>query len=675
MKTFSLLPLLFGGAIVASAQSVPPADAPADQVKLDQFVVTASVLGRAPDEIAQPASVLAGRALDRARRGSLGETLAAEPGVSSTYFGPGASRPVIRGLGGDRVRVLTGGVGTMDASVVSPDHAVSLDPLLIDRVELLRGPVTLLYGGSAIGGVVNVIDSRVLEEKPAAAGGRVSAQLGTAADERSTAAVFTGGAGAWAWRLDGFTRRTDDLRIPDYAATAEKRVELAAHGEPIARGTLPNSATATDGAGFGLTRFLGRDGGAGHLGVSFSGLDSRYGVVAEPDVTIGLRQRRWDVHSELNAPAPGLRLVKFQLGVSDYRHTEFEGDEVGTVFTNQGYEGRLELLHAPVGVLSGALGLQVARSDFAALGEEAFLPSTVTTNRALFVYEELARGAVTWEFGARLEQQEIAPAAGTGWRDRADTFASFSAGAVWKLPSDYALAVSLTRSARAPNAQELFADGPHAGTGTYEVGDAGLRAEKVLGFDLSLRRTAGPVTGAVTVFAHRFDGFIAEHPTGATDVDSGLPVYQFEQSDARFLGAEFEVAFRLQESAGSRAELRLTADVVRADDLANDEPLPRLPPARVGAEFEWRTGPWTLTLDARSALRQDRVSDEETATPGYALFGASVTRAFRLERMSGEFFLRGTNLADATARVSTSFLKDIAPLPGRDFAAGVRFAF
>lgn len=675
MKSFSLLPLFLSGAVVASAQTVPPADAPADKVKLDQFVVTASVLGRAPDEIAQPASVLAGRALDRARQGSLGETLAAEPGVSSTYFGPGASRPVIRGLGGDRIRVLTGGVGTMDASVVSPDHAVSIDPLLVDRVELLRGPVTLLYGGSAIGGVVNVIDSRVLEEKPAATGGRISAQVGTGADARSTAAVFTGGAGDWAWRLDGFTRRSDDVEIPDYAATAAVRAELAAHGEPIARGTLPNSAVSTDGAGFGLTRFLGADGAAGHLGVSYSGLDSAYGTVAEPDVTIGLRQRRWDVHSELNAPAPWLRLVKFQLGVSDYRHTEFEGDEVGTVFTNKGYEGRLELLHAPVGPLSGALGLQVSRSDFAALGEEAFLPSTVTTNRALFVYEEIERGAVTWEFGGRVEQQKISPASGTGLRGRDDTLASFSAGAVWKLPADYTFAVALTRSERAPNAQELFADGPHAGTGTYEIGDARLRPEEVLGAEVSLRRRAGPVTGAVSVFANRFDGYIAEYPTGAVDVDSGLPIYQFEQGDARFVGAELEVGFRLHEAAESRLELRFTADTVRAQDLDKDEPLPRIPPARLGAELEWRTGAWTLTLDGRVAAKQNRISDEETKTPSYALLGASVTRAFRLERMSGEFFLRGMNLTDATARVSTSFLKDIAPLPGRDLSAGVRFSF
>lgn len=676
MKSLSLFPLFLGSVALAAAQTVPPADAPQDKVKLSEFVVTSSALDRAVDEIAQPASVLGGPRLDVARQSSLGETLAGEPGVSSTYFGPGASRPVIRGMGSDRIRVLSSGVGTMDASVVSPDHAVSIDPLLVDRIELVRGPATLLYGGSAIGGVVNVIDSRILEEKPARPlEGRVETRFGSAADERSGAGVFTGGAGDWAWRLDGFTRKTDDVKIPGFGPTDERREEMETAGEPISHGTLINSATESDGAGFGLTRFLGENGAAGHVGASYSGLNSRYGTVAEPDVTIELRQRRWDAHAELLQPTAWLRAAKFQLGVADYQHTEFEGADVGTVFKNRGYEGRLELLHAPVGPLTGAIGLQASRSDFEAIGEEAFLPQSVTTNRALFLYEELRRDNLTWEFGTRVEQQKIAPDASSGFAHRDDTLVGFSGGTVWRLPNDYALAISVTRSERAPNAQELFANGPHVGTNAFEIGDATLRAEKVNGVDLSLRKRAGFLTGAVTVFANRFDGFIFEQATGTDDPDTGLPIYRFQQGAARFVGAELELTTHLFETKTSRAELRFTADTVRADNLDADRPLPRIPPSRFGVAADWVTGPWSLTAEVRTAGRQDRTAENETATPGYALVNASITRRVKLGGIHAELFLRGTNLNDATARVHASFLKDIAPLPGRDVTAGVRFEF
>jgi len=675
MKTRFLLPLILGGAALASAQTPSPAPVADDKVKLEEFTVTGNPLSRAIDEIAQPASVLGGRRLDLARQPTLGETLASEPGVSSTYFGPGASRPLIRGLGGDRVRVLSSGVGTIDASVASPDHAVSLDPLLVDRIELVRGPASLLYGGSAIGGAVNVVDSRIPEVQPERVlQGRVEARYGSAADERSGAAVVEGGAGGFAWHLDGFKRRTDDVGIPGFGPTPERRAELEAEGEPVSHGRLLNSATDTDGAAFGLTRFLGQNGAAGHVGFAYSGFDSRYGTVAEPDVTIALRQRRWDFHAESLAPVGWLRAARFQLGVADYRHDELEGADLGTRFTNRGYEGRLELLHEKAGPFEGAVGLQASRSDFAALGDEAFLPPSVTTNRALFLYEEIPGAVVSWQFGARGERQEIEPR-GAGISSRSHTAASFSGGFVWKLPQEFSLAVSVARGERAPNAQELYADGPHVGTGVFEIGDPGLAAERVTGVDVTLRKRAGAFSGALTVFANRFDGFIFEHATGVADADSGLEIYRFTQGDARFRGAELELAFKLYEAKENSATLRVTADTVRADDLSTDTPLPRIPPTRFGWGIDCRHGEWVFSVGMKAAAEQDRVAANETPTEAYHLFDAAVTWHTKLAGNDAEFFLRGTNLADETARVHTSFLKDIAPLPGRDIAAGVRFAF
>lgn len=692
----SRIPFLLSFIVLAASAAGQPAAAPAadDKLHLDTLVVTGNPLARAADEIVAPTSVLGGDALGQHLQPTLGETLAGLPGVSSTWFGPGASRPVIRGLGGDRIRVLTGGVGTMDASVVSPDHAVSLDPLLIERVEVVRGPATLLYGGGAIGGVVNVIDGRIPETLPAAPlTGRFEARGNSVAEEQAAAAVLTGAAGRWAWRLDGFKRRTDDIRIPDFAETAAL---LADHDEeeegPPARGRLPNSATKSQGAAFGLS-YIGEN---GHVGLAYSGFDTLYGVPGHAhhheeehpegeehgaeehghehgDVRVDLRQRRWDVHGEWLQPAGLLRAAKFQLGVADYEHTELEGDEIGTRFTNRAHEGRLELLHEKLGDVEGALGWQFARSDFAAFGEEAFVPPSVTRSHALFAYEELVRGGWTAQFGARIERQKIVPEAASGLPARSHTGETFTAGVVWKVGEGGSLAFSGSLNGRAPNAQELYADGAHAGTGAYEVGDPGLGVEKSRGLDLSYRHRQGRVTGEVSLFLSRFDGYIFEQPTG-TEAD-GLPVYAFVQRDARLHGGEAELVIHLHETREAVADLRLFADTVRATNTTDGTPLPRTTPVRFGAGFDWRRGAWSLAGEWRHVRAQERVAPNETATGGYDLVGLSAAWSFAAGGGQGTVFLRASNLLDETARVHSSFLKDVAPLPGRDFSAGIRWSF
>lgn len=696
-RSLSSLSLLLAGATLASAQvpsNPPPATPP---VHLDEFVVTASPYTRAQHEIAAPTSVLAGSRLAQALQPTLGETLAGQPGVASTAFGPGASRPVIRGLGGDRIRVLQRGVGTLDASVVSPDHAVTLEPLLIDRIEVVRGPATLLYGGSAIGGVVNVIDDRIPSQRPAApVSGRVEARVGSAAEERAAAGVVRGRTGAFAFHLDGFSRETDDLRIPGYAETAALRAEHD-EDEPPARDRLPGSATRTSGAGLGVSYLAAR----GHLGLSYSGLGSVYGVpghehghhddhhhdlaeVREPlraagddhedeAVSIDLDQRRWDLHGELREPAQGFRAARLQLGSADYLHRELEGDEVGTAFTNRAIEGRLELLHEPVGGFEGALGFQYGRSDFAAVGDEAFLPPTLTRQHALFLFEETTRGAATWQLGARVEDQKVSPEPGTGLAASAHTTASFSGGVVWQLDGGWSVAASASRSERAPNAQELYADGPHVATRSHEIGDPGLGTESALGFDLSLRRRAGSVTGAVTVFTTDFTDYIFAQATGHEE--DGLDEYEYVQRDARFRGAELELTVHLHEATGQLADLRFMADTVRADNRDSGRPLPRITPTRVGAGLDLQRGDLALSVDVRHGLEQDRTAPGETASPAYTTVGASVVWRLRLFGSSAELFARGTNLTDETIRLHTSYLKDVAPLAGRDFSAGVRLSF
>lgn len=685
--------MTFLWAALASAQTIPPTASGAEDghLHLDDLVVTASPLARAADEISAPTSVLAAEALARRQQGTLGETLAGLPGVDSTYFGPGASRPVIRGLGGDRIRVLTGGVGTLDASVVSPDHAVSLDPLLIERVEVVRGPAALLYGGGAIGGVVNIIDGRIPEELPAGpVTGRFEMRGDTAADERAAAGVLTGAAGKWAWRLDGFRRETKDIGIPGFGETDAL---LADHDEaeegPAAFGTLPNTATKTSGGAFGLSYINGK----GHVGFSYSGFDSLYGVPGHEhhheeeheegeeehhdeehgDVRIDLRQRRWDVHGEWLAPVGILRAARFQLGVADYEHTELEGDEVGTRFTNKAHEGRLELLHEKIGNVEGALGWQFVRSDFSAEGDEAFMPPSVTRQQAVFVYEELVRGDWTAQLGARVERQKITLAAASGLSARRHTGETFTAGLIWRVSAGGSFAFSASANERAPNAQELYADGPHAGTGAYERGDSALGAEQSRGLDLSYRHRRGAVTGEVSVFLNRFDGYIYEEATGTEE--DGLPVFAFVQRDAKLHGAEAEVVFHLHETKESLADFRLFADSVRAINTSNGTPLPRTTPVRFGAGFDWRHGPWSASAEWRRVQTQDRLAPGETATDGHDLVSVGAVWRFDAGRAHGELFVQGRNLLDETARVHASFLKDVAPLPGRNFTAGLRLNF
>lgn len=689
MKTIPSLSLFCVLSGLAAAQPAASHDAPLSgdehALHLDNFVVTASPLARAPDEISAPTSVLAGRALTQRLQPSLGETLAGLPGVDSTYFGPGASRPVIRGLGGDRIRVLTGGVGTIDASSISPDHAVSLDPLLVDRVEIVRGPASLLYGGGAVGGVVNVIDGRIPETlPPGPLTGRLEIRGDTASDERAGAAVLTGAAGQIAWRADAFRRTSDDLQIPGYAESETVRAgEAAEHGESLAehdaelvRGRLPNSATETTGAAAGFS-FIGA---TGHVGLAYSGYNTLYGVpghehAGEPGdgVRIDLHQRRLDAHGEWLSSEGWLRAAKFQLGLADYHHVELEGDEIGTRFDNQGREGRLELVHASVGPFEGALGFQASRSDFRAIGAEAFLPPSVTHNEGVFLYEEASAGAVTWQVGARVEHQKITPEAGSGLPGRTHTPVTFTSGFIWKLPADYTLALSLSANERAPGAQELFADGPHAGTGAYEIGDSSLGVERSTGADLSLRKRAGFVTGEIGVFLNRFDGYIYESATGA-EAD-GLPVFAFVQRDAEFYGGEAEVVFHLHETKRASADLRLFADTVRGTNTTDGTPLPRITPVRFGAAVDWRAGPWALGAEWRRVTAQDRIAPTETATDGYDLLGLSGSRRLVFGRNQLEIFVRGTNLLDEEARVHASFLKDIAPLAGRSATLGVRLAF
>ena len=688
------------GPVLAVAQTPPPASPPSAPlaaaepapVTLAPYVTTASPLARSQAELTSATTVLDGQALALRQQPTLGETLAGLPGISASYFGPGASRPVIRGLDTNRVRILQNSLDTIDASTISPDHAVSVEPFLVKRIEVVRGPAALLYGSAAVGGVVNVIDHRIETELPAnAVAGTLESRYDT-----NTNGIANGGTvdialapdrvnkSGFVLHLDGFRREADDVRVPGRAAP----------GDATTENHIPNTSLQSQGGSGGLS-YVSPDFNAG---LNYNGLETTYGVPNERTVSVELTQRRWDFAADLKREFGIFTGARTKFGTADYQHVEMEGGTPGTTFTNTGYNGRVELLHAPLAGFTGAFGTEVGASDFSAVGAEAYMPTNQTQNYALFIFEEAKTGAFTWQTGARYETRAIEADSfesilATNGVDPTRTYAarsddrdtlSLSGGVIQTLTPTYALAFNLTHTTRAPNAQELYADGPHLATDAYEVGDASLADESALGAELSLRKTKGFMTGALTGFVTQFDNYIYQNDTGTSvdfentpgDTTDDLQEFRFIQRDARFYGVELETAFHLIAETRHTLDLRINADHTRAQETDGAN-LPRIAPIKGLVALDWTRGPWSAGTDMQLAASQSHRAPGETATDGYALLGASLGYRLETRFATYDFFVRGSNLTDESARNATSFanIKDIAPLPGRAVTFGVRAAF
>ncbi len=672
---------------LARAETAPPsADEHESVVKLESVVVSAGPGERTAFDLAQNTAILSGDELRERSQGTLGETLSATPGVNSTYYGPGASRPVIRGLGGDRIRVLTNSVGALDASNISPDHNAAIEPLFASRVEVLRGPATLLYGSSAVGGVVNVIDNSI----PSFVGdgmlhGAIEARGFGAADESAGVASLEAGGSSFAVHVNALKQRTSDLDIPGVA-----RIDADAPADQPMN-TLPSSATKTWSGSLGATAFWS----GGRIGAAVSNYETVYGVPTgdDPPTSINMKQTRLDVHADVTQPFGFFTGAKARIGFGEYNHAELSGGtQINTVFKNKAAEGRIELPMVAFGNLNGTVGVQAARSDFSAVGEEVVTPPSLSQNAAIFLLEELKQGPVTWQGGVRFEGEsiklgEVDPSlpALPGYGAHSNQKKEFSGvsgsfGAVWYFASDWSLGSSLAFSERLPTAQELFSNGPHGGTGAYEVGSSNLDKERSLGLDLSLRHRAGFVSGTLSVFANRFQNFIFEQELAADAIPAennpdGLTPYQFIARDAEFYGAEAEVTFHLKEGKGYHLHLDLMSDYVHAEETTDNTPLPRIPPMRYGAGLHYENDSWNLGVEARHATSQDRIAPGETPTAGYTLVNANVSYLIGQGAINYELFVRGTNLTNEEARLHASFLKDFAPLAGRGVLVGVRAMF
>ncbi len=704
---------------VLGQDSTEPADKAPDRIHgeehahdvLEEVVVTATPLRRNVLEMSQSATVLSGAELDRDVANNLGDTLSHMPGLSNASFGQNVGRPVIRGFEGARVGVLNNNMATADASAVSQDHAVAIEPFLADQIEVLRGPATLLYGSGAIGGVVNLVSHTIPQEIPEnGLSGRAMVQGDTAANQRMGAGRLDIGSGQWAFHASGFVRRTDDYEIPgaaelypdedqDEGPDEEHEGEHEDEHDHGAGGKLENSFLDNEGGSLGASWI----GAKWRVGLAYTGYSSDYGIPGahshehegehddehddehggeehdedehggdeeESLVTIGLESDRLDGEIVGTDPFSGFEQFKLRVADSSYTHTEFEGDEIGTVFNNDTLDSRLELRHKPVGAFSGAFGAQYSDRDFEAIGDEAFVPASSTRSSALFWVETADFGS--WQLDAGLRYDDIRIETDSGVKRDFSPFTA-SLGAVWHLTESAHLTFNVSQAERAPTDQELFADGPHIATQTFELGDAGLDTESNLHLEAGFRLHQGPLTGSLTFYMDNFSDYIYQADTGLEE--DGLPLRQWSQQDADFQGAELELNYDLGEFASGHWQVSGFADTVRAEFTDNTN-VPRIPPSRFGAGIEWDHNRWAAELNWIHAGSHTRTADYETPTPGYDLLNADLSYLLPFaSRSEWELYLKAHNLLDEDIRNSTSFLKDQAPQIGRNFILGIRAYF
>ena len=684
--------LTLWGTGLAHAQANAQA-APQTAGSLPPVTVSASGLQLGANDMTTPTAVLEGDELVRRREATLGETLGSEPGIASSHFGAGASRPIIRGMDGPRVKVLSDGAELHDASTISPDHAVASEPLLATQIEVLRGPSALVYGGGAVGGVVNVLDGKVPTAIPQKGiEGSAELRANTGAGEGAGAFSLTGGAGNLAVHVEGVARDAGDYRVGK---------GWAPDGEPTRK--VPGSFNRTDTGSVGLS-WVGE---RGYLGAAYTRQTAKYGLPGHNhsfegchthgnhlhcgahdeedghdhgaeehgDVpVVDLRSERLDIRGELRNPFTGFSALRLRAGVTDYVHDEVEDGAIATTFKNKAYDTRIELQHEPIAGFKGVVGLQTSQRKFSAIGEEAYVQPTVTRKTGLFALEEyrLNDWYGDWRFEAALRHDrqtaEALASGSAGGTERSHNGTSASLGAVWKFTPGYQVGTSFTRASRAPSAEELYARGLHMATSTYERGNANLRSETSQNIDLSLKKTSGDTTFGVSVFRNRISNYIYGRTLDEVD---GLQLLQYSQADATFTGIEGQVRQRVTRNMG----VTLFGDTVRAK-LDGGGLLPRIPATRAGVRLDANWNAWEGQVEWVQVARQNRVAAFETATPGYGMLNLGVS--YRGQLSSGtpwQVYLKANNLTDRLAYAHTSFIKNAAPLLGRNITVGVKVAF
>ncbi|MDP3527903.1 TonB-dependent receptor [Methylicorpusculum sp.] len=657
-------------------------------------MIISTPLPQSTSNTALPVTVLSGDDLRLKAGSTVGDTLKNELGIHSQSFGPGVGQPVIRGQSGSRAQVLQNGLGSLDASALSPDHANSTEAFWADRIEVLRGPSTLLYGGGAIGGVVNVIDNRIPDKVPERLIEGAAEQRYNFVNEGKTSAFrLDGGKDMFAVHFDGMFRESIPMQIPGLAIDESK--EAASHDDHDAeeevfnsRGRLlnTNSRTYSGTAGFSLI------GEKGFIGFSVNYLDNNYGVPpgahghheeeedGDPEehgdegpesVRIDLQQTRYDMKSEIKDPFAFADSLRLRLGYNDYQHAELENGQTGTVYTNRGFDSRVELIQKPWAFFDhGVVGAQTKNSEFEAKGAEAVVPRSDINGYGIFTVQDIHTGPLTFEFGARVEQQFIDA---DGRKSSSHTPVSGSASALWNVTDQDSVSLSFTRAQRAPDVQELYSDGPHLATQSYDIGNENLIEETAHNLELGFHIDREWAKLDLNLYQNWAQDYIARINTG--EEQDHLPVYRAGQRDAQFQGFEAQLTIPLLETHYGSLDTQFFGDYTRGR-FTDGSDVPRMPPLRYGMQLGWTHHVWDTNVRITRAEEQDKPGENETETDSYWLLNSTTSYKIAAgETTDFLMFVKANNLLDQTIRHSVSYLRNTAPDAGRAVELGVRVVF
>lgn len=653
------------------------AHAEAKHVQELDLLIISTPLRQSTANTALPVSILIGDDLRMKASSTIGETLKNELGISNQSFGPGVGRPVIRGQSGSRVHVLQNTLGSLDVSSLSPDHSNSTEALWAERIEVLKGPATLLYGSGAIGGVVNVIDNRIPDSLPEKSlQGAFEQRYNTVNEGKSSAFKLDAGQGNFAWHLDGFYRDSIDLQIPGKA--------IADSSGPQSNGRLDNSNTRARSGTAGLS-FIGEQ---GFIGLSVNHLDNNYGIPPleqSEQVRIEQRQTRYDMKAEINNPLPFAEKLRLRLGYNDYQHIEFENAQAGTLFSNEGFESRLELIQKPWAFFDhGVLGVQTKNSEFSALGEEAVVPKTDIDSVGFFSVQDIHTKHITYQLGLRVEQQWMA----TAVTKTSHTPVSFSTSALWSVTEEDSIKLTFSRSQRAPDVQELFANGAHHGTQSFDIGNSKLENETSHNVEIGIHSDHDWFQLDLNLYHNWVNDYIAPINSGqlfsentesfvnsCAPGDECLAVFNRQQQNAIFQGFEAQINIPLWANNYGELDSQFFADYVRGQ-FSHGADIPRVPPLRYGMQLSWKNTDWMANARITRAERQENAGLNETETAGYWLLDLSANYRLNIaDHADMLLFVKANNLLDSEIRNSVSYLRNIAPEAGRGAEMGIRIEF
>lgn len=685
LKSFLAMSLILTTSVMTSAVI-------AAEHLIENVVVVAHPLSG--EGLSQAVDILEGPELERKATTNIGATLAKQPGIHSAPFGNAVGRPIIHGLGGARVKIMEDRIDTLDVSVTSGDHAVSIEPFIAERIEVLKGAGALLYGSGAIGGVVDIHTGRIPHHIPQKSiSGGVETRFNDNDDANTASIKLNGGINHFAWHLDATRKDSDDYKITGEtesarlhaSETAESEADTDEH-EEYEGDTLPGSAFKFESAAFGGSYIKDW----GFIGLSISDTDATYGLPGHAEhheeeegeehheeeegetPTLVLKQTRTDFELGLDNPFNAITSINVRVGVNDYEHQEIEPNgEVATRFSNQAWESRAEFVF-DVNEWTNVLGAQYSQRDFSALGEEAFIQPVDTTESGLFWLAERSLFNFDLEAGLRVGQTKHKPSAAAN-----TDFSNYSAslGAIIPLSNFWQLNMIADYSSRAPVAEELYANGPHLTTNSFERGNASLDSESAINFSATLQYQDERWSASITTYQTEFSDFIYQQATGEQLDD--LPVFAYQQNDATFVGADIELAAKLFQQSNKPILLKALFDFVDAEvDVSGNQHLPRTPPSRYGLGLEAEWGRFSGSIDYLRVDEQLDTAASELATDAYNDLSAYAEFKHTLtDTASLTGFLQGKNLTNDEQRAHTSFIKDLAPAPARTIEVGFRLAF